>query len=266
MSRRKTSQDLEQEWSLWPKDWYSIYQWNSLKVQTYTEKVSSLILHDFDRIVINYEHLRKDDFKIKDHHGQCKLGTPISQITEKRLLRAMYNLHTVNLLGIIKDYEVPLKSIQSVHHGDIDLLVRDEDEHKIRLIEAKKPGSSESLLKGVLQVYTYTKLVSSVRDRFLRSYDIQKDVKLSPVVLTFDSAASGKQLLNIGAYPEMKALLKKLNQDLLDDGIGPIEFYSSNLSDEEAKGCLREESYKDKSYKIYFKKSDFDLRLTQHSV
>lgn len=264
MSGRKTAQDLEQEWKELSKDWYSIYQWNSLKVRGYTDEVSRLILHDFDRVEINYEHLRTGDFRIKDHHGQCTLMTPISQITEKRFLRAMYNLHTVKLLGKIIDYEVPLKAIQSAHHGDIDLLAIDK--HKVRLIEAKKPGSNESLLKGVLQVYTYAKLVRRVRNEFLRSYDIQGDVELSPVVLTFDSAASGKQLLNPGDYPEMKALLKKLNHDLLDNGIGSIEFYSSDLTDEEVNGCLRAKPYLDKSYEIYFKDSDFDLRLTMRDV
>ena len=96
-----------------------------MKTGEYKEIVSHLIINEFDTITLVYKNLRTDSFRIVDHHGQCELQTQISQITEKRLLRAMYNMQKIDPIGVVIDYEIPLKATKSAYHGDIDLLVID---------------------------------------------------------------------------------------------------------------------------------------------
>lgn len=96
---------LFQEWQAVEQDWYSIYQWKRTTGSDYTEWISEWIWTSISGINLITDGLRQRPFRWPEHRGQIRLGTDISQITEKRLLRAMFNLSEVPLLSKVIDYE-----------------------------------------------------------------------------------------------------------------------------------------------------------------
>jgi hypothetical protein len=238
MTPGKSTDDLKGEWSSIAKDWCSVYRWRSLATSAYCEQVAALILQDYEQIGLNVQGLRQSNYAQTGHRGQCDLQTPIAQFTEKRFVRAMYNLakNKMPSLGHVLDYEVPLKAYESAPHGDIDLLSLHEQ--SLFIIEAKQHHSKDPILKPMLQAYTYARLVQVVKAQFTRSFGLESSPMLVPVVLSFETAESGKQLMTFGKYPKTGALLKRLDTDLLGLGLGRIEAYICSDGEAALNSCL----------------------------
>jgi hypothetical protein len=259
---------LMKEWSLLPKDWYSIYQWRPASTCGYTEWIAEWIVESFSNIRLVTDHLRQQrSFRVRDHRGQIRLRTGIKQFAEKRFLRAMFNRLQVPQLGRVKDYEVPLKEIQSANHGDIDLLCVLGP--LTLCIEAKKPGSNESLLRAILQAFAYTSLIASRRAKFLEDFELPATLQLTPAVLTFSSAKSGSQLKVMRdcpqTYPNLLRLLKTLNSNLASGGIAPIHFYMVENDDTILKTCLTTTGHPPADEKAVFR-DGFTLNIVEYAL
>lgn len=214
------------------KDWKGIYQWKRISSIGNSEIISEWLLRDFEKIKFDKFGLRENNFKIKNHEGYCKLQTEINQFTEKRFCRALFNKYNENehpLLGKILDYEVPLtapkqEKTEKVNQGDFDLVSKRNG--AILVFEVKKAQSNESLLKAILQIFTYVTRLSdsNLINEFLEDYN-PDDKKITPCILTFNNAASGKQISEIEKYPKLQNLIAKINSQLEDNKIGELEFY-----------------------------------------
>lgn len=259
MGRGKSRAGLKREWISLRKDWFSIYNnWTSLRNATYAEEIAGLILKDLDLIAFDNQGLRYENFRIPDHKGQCELVTGIERVTEKRFLRAIFNLGQVPPLGAIFDYEVPLKAHRGALHGDIDLVSLNES--GLLIIEAKMHYSTESLLRPILQVYTYARAVHARKAGFMREYQLKEPVILIAALLTFISAFSGRQLLTLNDNPNIATLLSRLNNDLTNLGEGRMEFYMVDVSTPALEKCLINIPQDSSPDKILFK-DDFQLRI-----
>ena len=230
MARVKSEKQLLLEWQEIKKNWYKVYQWSSLSTGRYAELIAGLILESMNEIRLESSGLKQSGFSLDSHRGQAELKSPITEFNEKRFCRAMFNARNVPPLGNIRDYEVSLKAVRAADHGDIDLIAQNES--GLLLIESKQPRSKESILKAILQVFTYTMLVSSVRQSFTSDFGITEKTRLIPVVLTSGEARSGKQLRQFEQLPKTIALLEQLNWLLSLETIEPIEFYI--ITDDEA--------------------------------
>jgi hypothetical protein len=236
---------LRQEWNSLEKDWYSIYQWDRTAGVGYTEWIAEWIGGSFTGIRLATDGLRKENFKTKAHRGQAELETGIEQFTEKRYLRAIFNLGQLPPLGVIIDYEVPLRApgTGDAKHGDIDLLCLSSG--VILCLEAKHPRSSASILKAILQAFVYTSLTAIRRDKFLDDFKLPKTSTLAPATLIFAAAAAGHQLQQWGNYPHLSALVGMLNTELAKSGVGEIRFFIiENGGSEVLASCLRIDSGK----------------------
>lgn len=247
----KNNKQLLEELSILKKDWFSVYNWKSLARKGYSEKIAKLLFKNFGEIQIDCAGLRKNSFRLNSHHGQCQLSTDISQHVEKRFCRALFNLKELPLLGKILDYEVPFKEKSESKHGDIDLLSYKDG--KLFVIEAKKIGSSESILKAILEAYVYSKLVYAAKKTFYADFKIDSGVTIKPVVLTFVNSTSGQQLMGIAQYPNIKALIDKINNNLIKTGIEKIGFFLITNPDDDIKFSLEARPFNDKCKMIVFK-------------
>lgn len=254
---------LKAEFENLNKSWFSIYNWPSLSRKGYSEEIAKLLLEKFEEIKVNYDSLRKNNFRLSSHHGQCQLSTDISQHVEKRFCRALFNLKEVPLLGTILDYEVPFKEKGYSKHGDIDLLSIKDD--KLFIVEAKKFGSSESILKAILEAYVYSKLVNAIKDQLYADFKIEPKTKISPVVLIFKESASGKQLMDLIKYPYIGRLTEKINIDLMGEGIEKISFFLIANTEKEIEGCLVARPFDEKSKMIVFRE-DFNLKIKEVEI
>lgn len=259
-NKNKNTKQLLEELSILKKDWFSVYNWKSLARKGYSEKIAKLLLDEFEGIKISYAGLRKNSFRLDSHHGQCQLATDISQHVEKRFCRALFNLKELPLLGKIVDYEVPFKEKNESKHGDIDLLSYKDG--KLFVVEAKKIGSSESILKAILEAYVYSKLVYAAKKTFYADFEIDPGVTIKPAVLTFVNSTSGQQLIKMAQYPNIKALIDKINHDLAKAGIEKIGFFLITNPDDDIKFSLEARPFNDKCKMIIFK-NGFKLELKE---
>lgn len=263
MVRGLPETDLNKEWQALPKNWYAIYQWRRTSKDGYTERIAQWIIESFTQIALATDGLRNRSFRADDHHGQITLSTGIEQLTEKRIVRAMFNAGEIPLLGKVIDYEVPLKDTADAKHGDIDLLCSVAE--RVFCIEAKHPKASESILKAVLQAYAYTSLVASKKLLFLSSFKLDSQSQLTPAILTFASAQSGQQLRQVGKYPHLLKLIGLLNDKLGRNGIAPIQFFVIENPDKELANCLTTTSNSRGHVKAVFCQG-FELSIKEHPL
>ena len=85
-----------------------------------------------------------------------------------------------DFIGEIIDYQTPLKNRRSDIAGKIDLLSYDGT--YLRVLELKKPDSDESMLRCVLEGYTYMKTLDCEKIVCEWNLPIDTEVKASPLV------------------------------------------------------------------------------------
>jgi hypothetical protein len=240
---RTTDSKIIQEEYDSKNNWKDIYQWKRVVSKGNTEQISELLLKDFHSIKWSASGLRVEDFRITAHQGYCQINTHITQFTEKRFCRALFNEYNSKphpLLGKIIDYETPLtapnqrNSIgKKVNQGDIDLIAEKSD--ALLFIEAKKSKSNESLLKAILEIFVYVIRLQegNLLNQLKKEFKINPSKKVVPCILTFKDSTSGKQIIEINKYPVFLELIHLINLRFQNAGINELEFY------------LVEEPYKD---------------------
>ena len=82
-----------------------------------------------------------------------------SNRTEEIIAMQIAKLEHLNGIGDILDYQIPLKNQQGDIAGKVDLLSYDAVNNVVRILELKCPSSEETLLRCVLEGYTYKRVV-----------------------------------------------------------------------------------------------------------
>ena len=151
----------------------------------YTEIIAEWLLSHVDLFnkikLIN----REGSYRIESHDG--KIINQESNRAEEKIAMKLFDYsqnkgEIFDKIGKIIDYQIPLKNIQTDDAGKIDLLAYNEDTDTLRILELKKSDSKETMLKCLLEVYTYLKIVN--KDKLLKDFGLPKDtiVKASPLV------------------------------------------------------------------------------------
>ena len=186
----------------------------------YTEIIAEWLLSHVDLFnkikLIN----REGSYRIESHDGKI-INQESNRAEEKiamKLLDYSQNKGEIfDKFGKIIDYQTPLKNIQTDDAGKIDLLAYNEDTDTLRILELKKSDSKETMLKCLLEVYTYLKIVNKVK--LLKDFGLPKDtiVKASPL-LFFE----GMQ------YKEMQEDRKNLKKLMEKMEIEPVYLIEEN--------------------------------------
>jgi hypothetical protein len=241
MTNRKAK--LEKQWQEKNNNWHYIYRWRAVANESDSDEIANLICNNFSRIKLDTENLRKSNFRQSSHQGKSS-GKKPQKNDEKLICRALFNLYKElpqENLGKFIDYEVPLQEPKKgnmrsdIVNGDIDLLSLTDK--NLFIIEAKRHGDGDSLLKAILEAYIYSKLVMKVKKKFYSDYSQfgANDTfhVITPTVLTFRDSTSGKQLLSIKQHRDIRNLLHLLNNDLKDDIHNPCNSFHFFLIDQE---------------------------------
>ena len=179
----------------------------------YTEVVAKFLCNNLTQYVAGIKKIsRKSSYYTPTHDGQ---HDPTSNREEELIAMKMFNASTAGTvytgIGKILDYQTPLKSRQTDKAGKIDLL--SFDGNTLRLLELKKPTSKETMLRCVLEGFTYLKtvdeqkLISNFNEKDGVNIPDDTPVKASPLV--FVNSRPHKDFL--GDSPHLKLLM-----DLLD--------------------------------------------------
>ena len=186
----------------------------------YTEIIAEWLLSHVDLFnkikLIN----REGSYRIESHDE--KIINQESNRAEEKIAMKLFDYsqnkgEIFDKIGKIIDYQTPLKNIQTDDAGKIDLLAYNEDTDTLRILELKKSDSKETMLKCLLEVYTYLKIVNKVK--LLKDFGLPKDtiVKASPLVFF-----EGMQ------YKEMQEDRKNLKKLMEKMEIEPVYLMEEN--------------------------------------
>lgn len=172
----------------------------------YSEVIAdTLVSKGYIKTWLELEPLRPNHFDTGHNHSESvdinKLQ--ISNRKEEILAKLLFYQRDVKDLGYIFDYQTPLKAVRSDSYGKIDLLGYNSKDKCYSIIELKyRPsGSEETLLRCVLEAYTYYKLfdlnqIESAQDHNgiteLRALKDYKHTKNAELVILFDEKSRAK--------------------------------------------------------------------------
>ena len=181
----------------------------------YTEVVAEWVLNNLDLIKAIPTNTRESGYKVDSHDGVIK--NKHSNRKEEITALEMYQQSEIPGLGKLVDYQTPLKNKSEDPVGKVDLL--SFDGRVVRLLELKKSDSSETMLRCVLEGYTYLKTVNI--PKLLESFS-----------LPLDSMVVANPLVHIDSLQhvemsEDKPFLKKLIKEL---DCKPLYFYLKDKS------------------------------------
>ena len=152
----------------------------------YTEVVAEWILKNIYLFDYIKPITREKSYKADSHDGKNKDND--SNREEEKIAMKLFELSqnqgkVFEIIGKIIDYQTPLKDIQTDKAGKIDLLAYNEEEKILRILELKRPDSKETMLRCVLEAYTYLKVVD--KDKLLKDFGLPENTKIKACPFVF---------------------------------------------------------------------------------
>ena len=186
-------------WKFYSQDFVNYRGKTSDKERDYYTEIIAKWLLDNIELFNDIEMIsRKSNYKVKIHDGIIK--NEGSKREEEKIAMKLFELSqnqgkVFDIIGKIIDYQTPLKNIRADKAGKIDLLAYNESKKTLRILELKKPDSEETMLRCVLEAYTYLKVVD--KDKLLKDFGLPKDTEIKACPFVF----YGKE-----QYREMQAI------------------------------------------------------------
>ena len=173
----------------------------------YSEVISSTLLSkNLLKAWKELTHVRPNHFDTRHDHSESVEMEQLQGTNRKEeiLAKLLFYQREVDGLGYIFDYQTPLKATQNDSYGKIDLLGYNKDNKCYSVIELKyRPsGSEETLLRCVLEAYTYYRLldikqINSVKEhegiQQLKKLHGYKHTNEAELVVLFDERSCAKE-------------------------------------------------------------------------
>lgn len=169
----------------------------------FTEVIAEFLCSCIDEFANGIETItRKETYKTESHDGLIK---DIDSCREEEIIAMKMYDKTYDFVGKMIDYQTPLKSKRSDEAGKIDLLAYDGT--TLRILELKKPDSDETMLRCVLEGYTYWKTVD--KTKLLADFNLPADTAIKACPFVFKDGEQHNEMKEV--RPHLKQLM-----DLLD--------------------------------------------------
>jgi hypothetical protein len=171
--------------------------------EPYTEVICEWLLNNFE-LLDQIPHItRNSTYFIKSHDG---IPPNIDTTREEELIAmALFRQKSFGSVGEIIDYQTPLKNKREDKAGKIDLLAYDGD--RIRILELKEPESKETMLRCILEGYTYLKTVDEHKLKIDFGFSDTANISAHPLVF-FGREQHQEMFQN---RPHLKKLIKLLD-------------------------------------------------------
>ena len=167
------------------EDFLNYISETSDKEGDYTEIIAGWLLDNIELFNEIKLITREKSYKVKTHDGIIK--NEESKREEEKIAMKLFDSSknrgkVFDIIGKIIDYQTPLKNVRGDKAGKIDLLAYNENEKTLRILELKRPDSKETMLRCVLEAYTYLKVVD--KDKLLKDFGLPENtiVKACPFV------------------------------------------------------------------------------------
>ena len=172
--------------------------------EKYTEVIAERLLNNLSALEKIERITRKSSYNSGHEWKPIDSDSPRR---EEQIARSMMG-HTYEHIGKIIDYQTPLKNVQSDDAGKIDLLSWNKEKKRAYILEFKAQESQETLLRCILEIDTYSRIVDIGK--------LFEDFKL-PAEATVRKAAliyCGSRLYEDFKDITVKKLMKALGVDL----------------------------------------------------
>lgn len=182
----------------------------------YTEIITDWLLDNIELFDNIKPITREKNYKVKTHDGIIK--NEKSNREEEMIAMKLFDFSqnqgkVFDIIGKIIDYQTPLKNVRGDKAGKIDLLAYNENENEnkiektLRILKLKRPDSEETMLRCVLEAYTYLKVVDKAK--LLKDFGLPEDTILKTCPFVFVDGAQYKEIQEDRKY--LKELMKKLD-------------------------------------------------------
>ncbi len=178
------------------------------KGKRYTEIIAEELLRPDNIKVLRRLPLVNRISSYNMEHEKPSIGMLPERFTQEKWTAKFLFGEKLGDLGEVIDYQTPLKNVQKDTSGEIDLLSYNANSNIIYIIELKKSGSTETLLRCVLEIYTYSKQVNRVK--LLNDFG-KPDATLRKAVLVFKNSQAYRDFQPEDS--EIRKLMKKLGVD-----------------------------------------------------
>ena len=180
----------------------------------YTEIIAKWLLNNIELFNDIKMISRENSYKVDSHDGKIKNkdSRREEEIIAMKLFDFSQNQGKVfDIIGKIIDYQTPLKDTQKDKAGKIDLLSYNENEKTLRILELKKPDSKETMLRCVLEAYTYLKIVD--KTKLLKDFELPEDTTIEACPFVFLDGAQYQEMQQDREH--LKDLIEKLGIEVI---------------------------------------------------
>ena len=183
----------------------------------YTEVVAEWILKNIYLFDYIKPITREKNYKVDSHDGKIKnedSGREEEKIAMKLFELSQNQGKVFDVIGKIIDYQTPLKDIQTDKAGKIDLLAYNENEKTLRILELKRPDSKETMLRCVLEAYTYLKVVDKAK--LLKDFGLPEGTEIKACPLVFYDGEQHQEMKEIkDSRKNLGQLIEKLGTEVI---------------------------------------------------
>ena len=171
--------------------------------ELYSEVVAEWCIENIERFDLIPMITRESTYKIETHDGITKNEN--SNREEELIAMEIFRQGFLGVVGQVIDYQTPLKNRRSDKAGKIDIL--SYDGKNVRILELKEPDSDETMLRCVLEGYTYMKTVDV--NRLIKDFELSEEAKVLACPLVFKGGIQWQEMQE--ERPKLKMLMKLLN-------------------------------------------------------
>ena len=180
----------------------------------YTEIIAEWLLDNIELFNDIKMISRENSYKVDSHDGKIKneKSGREEEIIAMKLFDFSQNQGKVfDIIGKIIDYQTPLKNVQTDDVGKIDLLAYNESKKTLRILELKRPDSKETMLRCVLEAYTYLKIVD--KTKLLKDFELPEDTTIEACPFVFLDGAQYQEMQQDREH--LKDLIEKLGIEVI---------------------------------------------------
>ena len=177
--------------------------------ELYSEVIAQYICEHIDEFADRIQSItREASYKTESHLGEYN---PKSRREEEITAMKMFNFckegRQYDHIGKIIDYQTPLKNTSCDKAGKVDLLAYDGT--CLRLLELKKPDSDETMLRCVMEGFTYLETVD--KRKLLMDFDLPENTKVVACPFVFIGDKSNPHQEMQEERPQLGRLIAMLN-------------------------------------------------------
>ena len=211
----------------------NLYNHKCVNWKSHVEAVSELLSKEIENFIKGIRTItRKRSYKCDHNSSNNKISNRSEEIFAKELCKK-YEKEEFGDLGTILDYQTPLKNVRSDKAGKVDLVSYNSRKNEIYFIELKWETAKDTLLRCILEAYTYSKIVD--KKKLIEDFNkdgkikIDENAKIVPCVLIFNNTNASEMHQNEKKYPYLHELINELKVkikviDKIETSIKKISF------------------------------------------